>query len=223
MLLIESIIIVLLFAALCKNAIKKQPVVFYILAALLTIGYMKIAAHPNLKEFNPIFLKYVFGPLNRAALGSAFIVVVMYIGVLKKEGFVKELMQIRGELAIIGSILIFGHNILFGKFFFVTFFTDMSSLPPLKLIATIVSIIMIVLLIPLFITSFRSVRKRMSGKTWKQLQKFAYLFFYLIYVHVMLLYLGRIQETIIEMIIYTIIWGYYTIKLIQKKTKKLNK
>ncbi|OLR65664.1 hypothetical protein [Peptoniphilus porci] len=216
MILVESIIIVLLFVALFKNLIKRNSIPFYILAALINFMYIKIASMPMVKELNPAISKYLLGPLNRGAIGTAFIIIVMYIGVLKKDQFVRELMQIRGELAIIGSIIIFGHNILFGKIFFVQFFTDMSSLEPLKLVATIISLVMIAILIPLFLTSFKTIRKKMNPGSWKKLQKLAYTFFYLIFIHVIVLYSGHIKDKVLDVVIYVLIWGYYTIKLVQK-------
>lgn len=220
MLLIESILIVLLIGGLLKNQIKKYPGVFYVLTILLNWAYIFIASSPVGKELSPVIQKFVLGPLNRGALGTAFIVVVMYLGVLKKKGLVRDLMEIRGELSIIGSILIFGHNILFGKHFFLVFFKDPSKLNRIQYIATIISIIMLVILVPLFITSFKCVRRKMSPSSWKKLQKLAYVFFTLIYVHVIILFMAHIEDVMIEAIIYTAIWGIYTIKLIQKKSKK---
>ena len=220
MLLIESILIVLLIGGLLKNQIKKYPGVFYLLTILLNCAYIFIGSSPAVKELSPVIQKFILGPLNRGALGTGFIVVVMYLGILKKKGLVRDLMEIRGELSIIGSILIFGHNILFGKHFFLTFFADPSKLNRVQYIATIISLIMLVLLIPLFITSFKCVRRKMNPSSWKKLQKLAYTFFILIYVHVMILFAAHIKDTMIEVIIYTAIWGFYIIKLIQKKSKK---
>jgi uncharacterized protein with FMN-binding domain/cell division protein FtsL len=66
-------------------------------------------------------------------------------------------------------------------------FKNPARLPINQLAAAICSVIMIVIMLPLFVTSFKSVRKRMNGKTWKKLQRFAYGFYALLYVHIMLL------------------------------------
>lgn len=46
---------------------------------------------------------------------------------------------------------------------------------------------MIAIMLPLFITSFKRVRRRMKPGNWKRLQRLAYVFYGLMYIHVLLL------------------------------------
>ena len=57
--------------------------------------------------------------------------------------------------------------------------------------ATIITLILISMMLPLMITSFKCVRNKMKAKNWKNLQKLAYPFFYLIYVHLMVLFMHK--------------------------------
>lgn len=72
---------------------------------------------------------------------------------------------------------------------------------------------MICIMIPLFITSFKSVRRKMSAKNWKKLQRAAYVFYALIYVHIMLLsvpmYMRGITTYMANIIVYTAVFGAY--------------
>lgn len=96
-------------------------------------------------------------------------------------------MPIRGELSIIACILTLGHNAAYGLTYFRFLFTQPSRLPANQLAAAVCSLVMICIMLPLFVTSFQSVRRKMSGRSWKRLQRLAYGFYGLLYVHIMLL------------------------------------
>ena len=77
--------------------------------------------------------------------------------------------------------------------------------------------------------SFKSVRKKINAKTWKKLQRFAYIFYALLYLHVLILNLEGAQEgsirNVVNVIAYSIIFiGYLVIRIrkyliIKKKLK----
>ncbi|WP_243142650.1 ferric reductase-like transmembrane domain-containing protein, partial [Paraclostridium sordellii] len=144
----------------------------------------------NLNEHIPKYIsKFVIGVFSKGTISLALFTIVMYTGVLDNSfKFRQNLMAVRGELSIIACILTLGHNVLYGMYFFPTFFTNMQSLSISKIIATLLSLIMICLMIPLMITSFKSVRKKMSYKEWKKIQRSAYVFYGIMYIHIMLLY-----------------------------------
>ena len=82
--------------------------------------------------------------------------------------------------------------------------------------ATIISLILIAMMIPLMITSFKCVRKKMKAKNWKNLQKLAYPFFYLIYVHLMVLFMHKPEKHMLSIVLYTVIYMLYTVLRIRK-------
>ena len=134
-------------------------------------------------------------------------------------------MPIRAELSIIASILTLGHNIIYGKTYFVKLFTNPESIKGNVLLAAIVSLILILIMLPLMITSFQKVRRKIQPKKWKKLQRTAYLFYGLIYVHIMLLIMpsafnGNVIY-IFNVILYSIIFLTYAVMRIRKAfTKK---
>ena len=82
-------------------------------------------------------------------------------------------------------------------------------LKPLYLTYLIVGIIAFLVMIPLFITSFKKIRIKMKYPEWKKLQRFAYLFYLLVYIK------------LFELIVYTIVFGaYFILKLIKTSTYK---
>lgn len=71
-------------------------------------------------------------------------------------------------------------------------------------------------MIPLFITSFMKVRKKMNAKTWKKLQRWAYLFYLLAYLHVFILLVNKDTINWTKLITYTSVFGIYTLLRIMK-------
>jgi DMSO/TMAO reductase YedYZ heme-binding membrane subunit len=123
----------------------------------------------------------------KGSLGTAMFVVVMYTGALPKGNkLIAPLMKIRGELSITAAILVLCHNFTYGMTYFRMLFTKTSLLSATQLAAAVISLVLIAIMIVLTVTSFPSVRKKMQAKKWKQLQRTAYVFYGLMYVHIML-------------------------------------
>ncbi|MDY4199419.1 MAG: FMN-binding protein, partial [Candidatus Fimadaptatus sp.] len=93
-----------------------------------------------------------------------------------------------------------------------------------QMLAAICSLIMIAIMLPLMITSFKAVRKKMKPKSWKKLQRSAYVFYGLIYVHTMLLYVPMVQAGrsvyIVNVIVYSLIFISYAGMRIRKELLK---
>lgn len=215
--ILVSIILTLLFAYSCNTAIRKHAGLFYALAVLIVV-FEVVYYLTGLRDAAPKWItEYIVNPFKRGTLPTAIFMVVMYLGALDgKKPFVSKLLGIRGELSIIACILTLGHNIIYGKKQFVNLFTNPSEMKPHSLIAAIISIIMIAVMVPLMVTSFKAVRKRMSFAAWKKLQRLAYLFFGLIYAHVMVLFLPKFSEKYLDIIAYTFIFGIYAILRVAK-------
>ena len=68
------------------------------------------------------------------------------------------------------------------------------------------------------------IRKKMKAKTWKSLQRTAYLFYALIYVHVMLIMvpvaLSKNTTYIINVAVYSIVFITYAVMRIKKYLTK---
>lgn len=173
MLLIISLILTTFLSIVYYKQIKKHSTMLYIIATLIAIFFI-IFMKSNLNEHIPKYIsKFVIGVFSKGTISLALFTIVMYTGVLDNSlKFRQNLMAVRGELSIIACILTLGHNVLYGMYFFPTFFTNMQSLSISKIIATLLSLIMICLMIPLMITSFKSVRKKClikRGKKFKDL------------------------------------------------------
>lgn len=223
MLLIISLVLAVAFVFLCGKALKKHPILFYSGAGIITIvlALIPFDGVPNFVN------NYILALFRRGSLATAIFIIVMYTGALKNgSALMKKLIVIRGELSIMASIMILCHNIFFGKIYFVRLFTSASTMPVTQLFAAIASLLMLVIMIPLAIMSFSKVRKKMKPKLWKRLQRFAYVFYALIYIHIFLLTYSSAQarrgDYALSLILYTIIFGVYLVMRVRKYLLKKN-
>lgn len=223
MLLIISLVLAVAFVFLCGKVIKKHPILFYSGAGIITI-VLALIPFDGVPDF---VNDYILALFRRGSLATAIFIIVMYTGALKNgSALMKKLIVIRGELSIMASIMILCHNIFFGKIYFVRLFTSASTMPVTQLLAAIASLLMLVIMIPLAIMSFPKVRKKMKPKLWKRLQRFAYVFYALIYIHIFLLTYSSAQagrgDYALSLILYTIIFGVYLVMRVRKYLLKKN-
>ena len=215
MLFIISLIIVALFIYFLKDSLKKYANIFYIGAAVISIAVF-------LLEFLPMHLfvkNNILGIFAKGSLGTAMFVVVMYTGALPKGNkLIAPLMKIRGELSITAAILVLCHNFTYGMTYFRMLFTKTSLLSATQLAAAVISLVLIAIMIVLTVPSFPSVRKKMQAKKWKQLQRTAYVFYGLMYVHIMLINIPYARlglgMYVANVVIYSIVFlGYAAMRI----------
>ena len=215
MLLVISLIIVSLFIYFLKDSLKKHAGIYYIGAAVISIAVFLIGFLPM-----PLFVKNnILGIFAKGSLGTAMFVAVMYAGALPKGSkLIAPLMKIRGELSITAAILVLCHNFTYGMTYFKMLFIKPAALSATQLTAAIISIILITIMLVLTVTSFQAVRKKMKAKKWKQLQRTAYVFYGLMYVHIMLINIPYarlgIGTYIANVVIYSIVFlGYAAMRI----------
>lgn len=215
MLLIISLIIVSLFIYFLKDSLKKHAGIYYIGVAVISIAVFLIGFLPM-----PLFLKNnILGIFAKGSLGTAMFIAVMYAGALPKGSkLIAPLMKIRGELSITAAILVLCHNFTYGITYFKMLFIKPEALSATQLTAAIISLVLIIIMIVLTVTSFQAVRKKMKAKKWKQLQRTAYVFYGLMYVHIMLINIPYARlglgTYIANVVIYSIVFlGYAAMRI----------
>ena len=97
-------------------------------------------------------------------------------------------------------------------------FIKPEALSATQLTAAIISLVLIIIMIVLTVTSFQAVRKKMKAKKWKQLQRTAYVFYGLMYVHIMLINIPYARlglgTYIANVVIYSIVFlGYAAMRI----------
>jgi len=146
--------------------------------------------------------------LNMGYVPFGVFLVVMIPGVMDKGTLKKRLLSVRAELAIIGTIMIMSHSLSYLEYYL----DDIGLLN--GDISFYLGLFAMILVIPLSLTSFPFVRKRMGYKNWKKLHQFSYLFYLVIGLHLILIQNDR-------MILYIIIFGtYFTLKIVTLLSNK---
>lgn len=225
MVFLISLVLTALLIASGKDFLKKHAAVCYVLAAAISAAVVVCTATGVSAAF-PVWVRSWIWPIfARSALSTALFAAVMYAGAVPNGSkLMKAVMPIRGELSIIASILTLGHNISFGLTYFRLLFTQPDCLPVNQLLAAICSLVMLCIMLPLFITSFKCVRKKMKGSSWKKLQRLAYGFYALIYIHVLLLTLPGAQKGngsyLLTVVVYSVVFLTYGALRVRKALQK---
>ena len=210
MIVILTLLCSLAFFHFFGKAVKKKPAVLYgicILLSLVSIFYPREGGLP----FLDFFFKKI---MQRGVLAGSLFIWVMLAPVLPKSfSGRKTIYLLRGEMAICASLITLAHNLAFGGKYFGALFLGQGHISLMELHAAIVSCLMILLLIPLTVTSFQAVRRKMQGKTWKELQNWSYLFYLLLYLHIFFIYQGALirgkGDYFFTLMLYSFIFGLY--------------
>ncbi len=217
MIFIIMLVVAGVFIRIFSEVMRKHPGPFYIVASAIAVTVIA------LYWANPAFIGSSLRnniPQLTGALGTAMFIYVMIAGALPAgNSWQKRLMLVRGELSIFACLLTLAHNLSLGKTYFTKRYLFSGPVTNIR-IAAWISVIMIILMLILTVTSIKAIRKKMRPKRWKSLQRFAYLFYALIYTHVMLLSVPNVLKGrttyIINVLVYSIVFIGYAVCRIQK-------
>ncbi|RDB69666.1 hypothetical protein [Eggerthella sinensis] len=199
-----------LFAFALRKQIKRYAVSFYIVAIAMDVLFLSQVLFGVSREVAVAVYPY----LTRCLLGFALFAVVMFIGALPEGSKAQRaLMPIRGELSIIAAILTIGHVANYLGAYLADILSGFVGMSAGMIASFVVSSLLIVLLAALTVTSFNAVKMRMDADAWKRLQKTAYAFFALTYVHLMLVLLPTVsssgQRATFSIVVYSLVMAAY--------------
>lgn len=199
---------------LLQKQIRKYPVIFYAICIALDILLMANVVTTLPREIR-IFTTAI---MHKGTLGVAMFLIVMWIGVFPRNGYLsKSLRPIRAELSIMACLLIAGHMIMY----FTVFMPKTGSWSFAStnvMVAFIIAMALTILILLLGGTSFRAIKKKMHARSWKKLQTLAYPFYGMILLHLLFM-LGPAAfagggEALFNVAIYTILFvGYIAARI----------
>ena len=218
MLFLTAILIAVLTAFCLDKPLKKCPAAFYITAAVMTVASIAIT-QSDVTISSRFVRDYVLGIFSRGALGTAFWAVVMWAGALPNGSApIKKLMPIRGELSITAAILTFSHIITYGVMYISNLIKGRTGSD--FVMTSIVCLAMVLIMTPLTVMSFKAIRKKMNAKAWKKIQRLAYIFYALIYVHILVLFVPKAQKGregyFLSILVYSAVFIGYAVMRIRK-------
>lgn len=218
MLFLIAFAVAVLFSVLCAGALKKVPAAFYVGAALVSALMVVLAQQP---VENVILRKYVIGLFSRGALAGALWVVVMGMRVLPDGSkAIKRLMPIRGELSIFAATVTLSHISVYGLSYIKRMTDSNISKTTDFLLSFAVCAALVLIMLPLTVISFKKIRKKMNAKKWKNIQRAAYVFYALIYLHIIMLFIPKaragMEGYFLSCVVYTAVFGAYLILRVRK-------
>ncbi|SDB19222.1 DMSO/TMAO reductase YedYZ, heme-binding membrane subunit [Pseudobutyrivibrio sp. YE44] len=186
MTILVSLCLALLLTIVFTEQLKKNANIFYIIATLIALVSVAVVwLGITLPEWVNLWLIPI---LAKGGLTGAFFIIVMFAGAFPNRSLgAKLFMPLRSQLSIIASILGIGHGLAYSKSYFLMMKNGSSNMKISTVVFIIISALMFAIMIPLFVTSFTSVKRKMKGGNWKKLQRLAYVFYGLQYIHVMML------------------------------------
>lgn len=194
-----------------RKPIKRYPLLFYGLAVVVCIIFFVSDPLVVPRSVWLVFLMLI----QKCMLPLALFVVVMYIGVFPSNSKPYHwLKPIRAELSIIACILALGHMVVYLQSYLPRILSG-GSFGTNVMASFVISLVLFFLLLILGITSFQAVKTRMSVETWKKIQKWAYVFFFLVYVHMVLMLLPSALNggiaSVVTVGVYSIVFGVYAV------------
>ena len=108
--------------------------------------------------------------IDKGHLSLGIFLLVMFAGAFRKKSVIyKKLLLVRGDLAILGFIFLIPHGLH-------RLSLALNGYQSTGFIAAII-------MIPLTISSFMFIRKKIRPDRWKKLHKLAYIAYFMIYIH----------------------------------------
>ena len=102
MVIFISLLTAVLFVLLFEKPLKKNPIPFYVISAILSLATIIIQAQGIAP--GGFVGEYIFPMFSKAGLGTSFFVLVMYASTFKNGSEpIKLLMPLRGQLSISGK------------------------------------------------------------------------------------------------------------------------
>lgn len=213
--LLTSLAVLSIVFILLSKSIKKHPAIYYTLFAipfaLVVIPFLGKLLGFEVEGFGQIpFLSEILRDyIHMGTFGHPLLIIIMFIGALDlKKTPVKKLMSIRKELSIIVGFAVFTHSLirvtnnLPGAIKF--FSNNAGYMAETKVVSElgagissfsfILGVIMLIIFIPLWITSFDKVRKRMGQANWKKFQKLAYVLYATLFIHAVGIQVGGLMN-----------------------------
>ena len=209
--LLFSLGILTLFFILLSKSIKKHATIYYIVFALpflmYLIPYICNLFGVEIFSFNrlPVLGEIIRDYIHVGAFAHPILIIIMYVGALDpKIPAVKKLLSIRKEISILSGFPILTHSLVRVTNNFpraLKYFTNNAEYMENARVTSelglgisnfsfVLGIVLLVIFLPLWITSFDSVHKRMGRAKWKKLQKWSYVLYALLFIHAMGIQVG---------------------------------
>ncbi|MBQ9021009.1 MAG: hypothetical protein IJ113_03190 [Eggerthellaceae bacterium] len=213
-----TLLVCVLLSWVAAPAIHKYPWVLYAIVIavdiLFAVGAFSVIPGPAARM--GVLL------MRRGTLAMALFTIVMFIGVLPHDSAIRARFQsVRAELSIAACLLVAMHIAVHIGIFLPRILHPGTR--PTLAASIVISLVLFALVLVLGVTSFSFVKKRMDSHAWKNLQKWSYLFYGLVYFHIVLLLasgaLAGNGSARFNLVVYTVVFVVYAIARLVRQRK----
>lgn len=198
-----------------RKSLKRHPNLFYGLAIGLEVlyGVGCVVDLPDL-VWKPLYLL-----MQQCMLAMALFIVVMCVGAFSRESLIgRKMRPIRTELSIIACLLVVGHMVIYLPCIPRLFKGALVS--NVVLVGLISAVLLTVLTVILGVTSSTRIKKWMGTTRWKNVQKLAYLFYAVVYLHLLVVLMPSMQHgvtnAIVTAAVYTLVFAVYAVVRVRR-------
>lgn len=203
-----------------RNALKCHSRAFYVGAIALEVLYGLGA----LTELPDVLWQPLYLLMQQATLAMALFVIVMFAGVFPPKSRPARLLRpVRTELSVLACLLVLGHMAVY--FLCVPRLFTGGLVTTGVLVGFIVAVALSVLLAVLGPTSAERAKRALGARRWKRVQRWAYAFYGLTYVHLMLVLAPSIEQGVTAAAataaVYTVVFAVYAVARIGRAIASL--
>lgn len=209
-----AVVVCFALVVLLAKPLKRFPVPFYCAA----LGFVALYWFGVSTNVTGVWWTWFMPLMQRCALAFLLFTIVMFVGVLGDSSPLRaRLMPIRRQLSILGCIFALGHLAFYG----VSYVPRLGSAFAGNLgFSLALAAVLVALMTVLLVTSFQVVKRRMNAARWKGVQRLAYPFYLLTYVHLVLLlapsaFAGR-DAAIVSLVVYTVVVATYVVLRVRR-------
>lgn len=209
-----AVVVCFALVVLLAKPLKRFPVPFYCAA----LGFVALYWFGVSTNVTGVWWTWFMPLMQRCALAFLLFTIVMFVGVLGDSSPLRaRLMPIRRQLSILGCIFALGHLAFYG----VSYVPRLGSAFAGNLGFSLeLAAVLVALMAVLLVTSFQVVKRRMNAARWKGVQRLAYPFYLLTYVHLVLLlapsaFAGR-DTAIVSLVVYTVVVATYVVLRVRR-------
>lgn len=193
-----------------RNALKRHSRAFYVGAIALEVLY----GLGTLTELPDVLRQPLYLLMQQATLAMALFVIVMFVGVFPPESRPARLLRpVRTELSVLACLLVLGHMAVY-LLCIPRLFTG-GLVTTGVLVGFVVAVALSVLLAVLGPTSAERAKRALGARRWKRVQRWAYLFYALTYMHLMLVLAPSIEHGVTAAAttaaVYTVVFAVYAV------------
>jgi len=207
------------------NFIKRYNTLLYLIAMIISGSVITLSLTESDFYYNACaFCLNTIALIETGFASTAIFILVMFTGTVNRRVFWgAELYKTRAEQAIIASILALPHSIIQLVNCYNAFSMQLPkkiTIPPNTIVVIISGIAALIIMLPLFITSFVNIRKKMKSTQWKKIQKWSYLFYFLLYIHLAFTAISYHETDYYKLLLYSSIFSIYTVLRIKRNINK---